>query len=166
MDAAPVDWRPDSAFVQAGASAREARVAGAGLRWALPWPEHGGLTGLLEVSAGRWSTQVTPRGEVGKVPRDHAVQLVAMPLVRWQPQPGGSAWFVEAGLGLSWHDRSYRVERKRQRSRFNFQEEVAVGRMLGGGHALSLRLAHMSNAGLRKPNPGETWWSLRWEVAW
>jgi hypothetical protein len=20
--------------------------------------------------------------------------------------------------------------------------------------------------GLRKPNPGETWWSLRWELAW
>jgi hypothetical protein len=71
---------------------------------------------------------------------------------------------VEAGLGLSLHDRPYRVARVQQASRLNFQEEVALGYHLGAGRAVSLRLAHMSNAGLRKPNPGETWWSLRWEA--
>ncbi len=163
MDVAPMDWRPDAVFVQAGASQRDAQVAGLGVRWS--WPlAPAGFSAVMELSASRWSTGLTPSG-VPVIGRDHPVQLVVMPLVRWQPQSGGSPWYVEAGLGLSWHDRTYRVERKHQGSRLNFQEEVALGRMLGGGHALSLRLAHMSNAGLRKPNPGETWWSLRWEVA-
>jgi hypothetical protein len=165
MDVAPPDWRPDGVFVQAGASARDARVAGLGLRWDGPsraraWGA--GWHGAMQVSVGAWSTGVT-RAE-GQV-RAHAVQVVAMPLVRWQPRQGASAWFLEAGLGLSVQDRRHEVGHLRQSSRLNFQEEVAAGRMLGGGQALSLRLAHMSNAGLRKPNPGETWWSLRWDVA-
>jgi hypothetical protein len=97
--------------------------------------------------------------------RAHVLQLVVIPLARWQPRQG-AAWFFEGGVGLSLHDRHYRVERVRQATRLNFQEEMAVGRVLGGGQAVSLRLAHMSNASLRKPNPGETWWSLRWELAW
>ncbi len=165
MDAAPLDWRPDAVFVQVGASARDARVAGLGLRWQISGPASGAQwSGRMEVSLGRWSTRVMPGG-LPPGGRDHAVQVVAMPVVRWRPAQGGSAWFMEAGLGLSWHDRSYRVERLRQGSRFNFQEELAVGRTWGGGHDVSLRMAHMSNAGLRKPNPGETWWSLGWAVA-
>ena len=165
MDAAPLDWRPDSVFVQAGASSRDARVGGAGLRWDLPWPHPAaGWRGTLQVSLARWSAAVSP-GDAPLAGREHVLQLVVLPAVRWQTDAGGSGSFVEAGLGLSLHDRPYRVERVRQGSRLNFQEELAWGRHLGGGHAVSLRLAHMSNAGLRKPNPGETWWSLRWEAA-
>ena len=43
-------------------------------------------------------------------------------------------------------------------------EVIALGVIAGPGQALSLRLSHISNAGWRKPNPGETWWSLRWEM--
>ncbi len=165
MDAATVDWRPDTVFVQAGASARDARVAGLGLRWswrrsAAVWG--GRLTGATEVSAGRWSSGVV---STQATVREHPVQWGLMPLARWQPSPGAPAVFVEAGLGLSWHDRTYRVEQVRQGSRLNFQEVIALGVIAGPGQALSVRLSHMSNAGWRKPNPGETWWSLRWEIA-
>lgn len=167
MDVAPSDWWPDTVFVQAGASARDARVAGLGLRWAWqPSALHAGgvLSGATEVSVGRWSTAVgMPPGVRG---REHAVQWTVMPLARWRLQQGRSAWYLEAGLGLSLHDRTYRVERVHQGSRLNFQEVIALGRNLGDGQAVSLRLSHMSNAGLRKPNPGETWWSLRWDFRW
>lgn len=164
MDAVSADWWPDSVYVQAGASARDARERSAGLRWELPWPlAGGGWRTAVQVSVGRWSTGVVSRGAAAA--REHAVQLVVLPLVRWQPRSQGSGGFVEAGWGLSLHDRTYRVGRLRQGSRLNFQEEVAAGWRLDGGHTVSLRLAHLSNAGLRRPNPGETWWSLRWETA-
>jgi lipid A 3-O-deacylase len=165
MDATPLDWRPDSVFVQRGASSRDAREAGIGLRWALPWPSDPASAdwrSALEVSVARWSTGVTPRG-VPVAGRDHAVQWVVIPQVRWPLAK--SAWFVQAGLGLSLHDRIYRVGRLRQASHLNFQQDLAWGRTLGGGHEVSLHLMHMSNAGLRKPNPGETWWSVRWGYA-
>ncbi len=167
MDVAPPDWRPDTVFVQAGASARDARVAGLGLRWS--WRSSalrggGVLSGATEVSVGQWSTVVG--APPGAAAREHVVQWAVMPVARWRPQQGRSAWYLEAGLGLSLHDRTYRVERVHQGSRWNFQEELALGRSVGEGQALSLRLSHMSNAGLHKPNPGETWWSLRWDFAW
>lgn len=166
MDAAPVwDGRPDAAFVQAGASQRDARVAGLGLRWNIALPAApAGWGGAIEVTAGRWSTRVTPGG-VPRAGREQTLHLVAMPVLRWRLQGDGASWFMEAGAGLSWHERPYRVERKRQGSRLNFQEELGLGHAWAGGQELSLRLAHMSNADLRKPNPGETWWSLRWAYA-
>jgi len=163
MDVAPPNWRPDRVFVQAGASARDARVAGLGLRWDAPPGSWGAdWRAAMQVSAGVWSTGLT---EPAGAARRHTAQVVVMPLVRWQPQQAASPWFMEAGLGLSLHDRRYAVGYLRQGSRLNFQEEMALGRLLGGGQALSLRLTHMSNAGLRKPNPGETWWSVRWDFA-
>ena len=47
---------------------------------------------------------------------------------------------------------------------FNFQSHLAVGYALGahGEHDLALRIEHFSNAGIRQPNPGIEFVSLRY----
>ena len=54
-------------------------------------------------------------------------------------------------------DRSFSTE-------FNFQSHLAVGYTLGarGEHDLALRIEHFSNAGIRSPNPGMEFASLRY----
>nr|WP_311732042.1 acyloxyacyl hydrolase [Variovorax paradoxus] len=51
-----------------------------------------------------------------------------------------------------------------QRTRFQFTEQLGIGRNFGaqGEHELSLRLRHFSNAGIRKPNPGENFVRVRY----
>jgi len=164
MDVATWDWRPDIAYVQAGASTREARVAGVGLRWNSPWPAgHWGprWSGALDVTVSVWSAPIM----LGGTDREHTTHWAVVPTVRRQLGQAHSPWFAEAGLGLSLHHHRYRVEGLVQSSRWNFQEVVALGRRLGegaGSSEVSLRLSHLSNAGLRRPNPGETWWAVRW----
>lgn len=167
MDLAPLDWRPDSVYLQAGGSRRDARVAGVGLRWNSAWPTHRwgiSWSGALDFTVSGWSAPVTAGGSQ----REHTAHWALVPIVRWQPHEGRSPWFAEAGLGLSLHHHRYRAEGQEQSSRWNFQEVVGVGRQLGDGegHAqVSLRLSHFSNGGLRRPNPGETWWTVRWSHA-
>jgi hypothetical protein len=47
---------------------------------------------------------------------------------------------------------------------FNFQSHLAVGYVLGerGEHDFGLRIEHFSNAGIREPNPGMNFGSLRY----
>lgn len=155
MDAAPL--RP-AAFVEAAAPSRTGnRVAGAGLRW--PWsPPWLRAAGALEVSVHRWSV---PGGGARS-------QLALMPLLRWSRSTREPAWFAEAGVGLSWHDGAYVPRAGGGVTRWNFQDVVALGRTLGPGAAqeLSLRWSHVSNASLRRPNPGDDRISLRWAFAW
>ena len=48
--------------------------------------------------------------------------------------------------------------------RVQFQSHLAVGHVLGerGEHDLGLRIEHFSNAGIREPNPGMNFGSLRY----
>lgn len=145
-------------FVEAGRSAREAGVAGLGLRWAWdPLRTLPRVRGATELALNRWSAP-TPQG------RQHPLQLTLVPVLRWTPA-AGSPWFVEAGIGLSWHDRHYTAGETQQSTRWNFQDVLAAGRGLGAGQEVSLRYSHVSNAGLRKPNPGEDRLTLRWLAA-
>ncbi len=142
--AAPVAW-----FVEAGRTARQARVAGVGLRrnWTR-WRAPLGLQGATEVAVSRWwsasSTEV----------RGASTQLTVVPVLRWRPAPD-AAWFLEAGLGLALHGPRDGARSTQARTRWNFEDVIALGWQPAPGWALSLRYAHVSNAGLRKPNPGE-----------
>lgn len=157
-DAAPVE----AFFVELGVTGEDTRVAGLGVRWALPgaveqWGE--GWSLAAELSLARWHA----RGPAG---RDGFMQLALLPLLRWRPNAGRSAWFVEGGVGLSLHDRRYTTRDIAMSTHVNFQETLALGRNFGahGQQELSLRLSHMSNASVRKPNPGEEQLLLRYAV--
>lgn len=133
-------------------------MAGAGVRGPSIWQAQflGGNVGLgLEVGIHAWSAQQ------GAGRRQHTVQAVAMPIFRWRGDGGGSPWFLEAGVGLSYHNKEYEAKSAHQSTRWNFNDVIGVGRSFRS-HEVGLRLSHFSNAGVQHPNPGDTRLALRW----
>lgn len=93
-------------------------------------------------------------------------QLAFVPSARFRFDDGASRWFVDAGIGLSYLDDIYATPRHSFSTRFNFTEFVSLGRSFGDDnrHEVSLRVQHYSNAGIKKPNPGENFVQLRYAV--
>lgn len=92
--------------------------------------------------------------------------LGLVPLLRYRFGQGRSGWFIEAGIGVSLMDPIYRTSEKQFSTRFNFVDVAGVGRSFGSRREreLSLRIAHVSNADIKKPNPGENFLQLRYAV--
>ena len=152
---------PEYALVQWSRS-RRAEAFAAGLLW--PWNDAprvwpGTLTWQIEATVGAW--QPLAAGHAGE--RQASVQLGLKPSARWVLRP---RWFLEAGIGLNVIAPRYRGGDRRFSTRLNFGDHIALGLRLGEGrgHELLLRLEHFSNAGLRKPNPGEDFVQVRY--AW
>lgn len=91
-------------------------------------------------------------------------QIGAIATWRYRFDGGASPWFVEGGLGVSVMDRLYRTDGRSFSTAFQFTEAIGAGYSFGtnGRHELSLRLQHFSNAGIKKPNPGENFVRLRY----
>lgn len=149
---------PDLIFVQAG-GARSAGSFAIGAAWAWSWRRDmagGRVGGYWEASFGRWYS------ESGGGRSAWVTQLGVTPTLRWQHP--GSRWFVEGGIGVNALAPLYQGRGKRFSTVLNFGDHVAVGRHFGasGGHEISLRFQHFSNAGIRKPNPGMEFLQLRY----
>lgn len=89
----------------------------------------------------------------------------AKPTLRWRPDTGRSPWFAEAGIGMTYAvNRRYITERKEFSTRYNFATHIGVGYLFGERlrNEISLRLEHHSNAGIKRPNPGENFLQLRY----
>lgn len=73
-------------------------------------------------------------------------------------------WFVEGGIGLAYLNEPYRNASKEFGTQWNFSDHLGVGRSFGADrqHELGVYVKHVSNAGVRKPNPGETFAQLRY----
>jgi lipid A 3-O-deacylase len=93
-------------------------------------------------------------------------QLAFVPSARFRFDDGASRWFMDAGIGLSYLDGIYATPRHSFSTRFNFTEFISLGRSFGDDnrHEVSLRVQHYSNAGIKKPNPGENFVQLRYAV--
>ncbi len=93
-------------------------------------------------------------------------QLAFVPSARFRFDDGASRWFADAGIGVSYLDDIYATPRHSFSTRFNFTEFIALGRSFGDDnrHEVSLRIQHYSNAGIKKPNPGENFLQLRYAV--
>jgi lipid A 3-O-deacylase len=91
-------------------------------------------------------------------------QLGAVAGWRYRFDHGASPWFAEAGLGLTMMNDRYQTPDRSFSTRFQFTEQLGIGRSFGaqGEHELSLRMQHFSNAGIRKPNPGENFVRVRY----
>lgn len=152
------DWPERSAFfVQLGAS-DDAKAFTAGATYDLRW-SRGHLHSFVETSFGRWNGEKAP-GEDGGA---WIVQVGLTPVLRWHP--GGSPrWYLEGGVGANLLLPVWRSRDKRFSTVFNFGDHLAVGRRFGddGKHELALRIQHFSNAGIRRPNPGENFVQLRY----
>ncbi|MEJ8845338.1 acyloxyacyl hydrolase [Variovorax rhizosphaerae] len=91
-------------------------------------------------------------------------QVGAIANARYRFDQGASPWFADLGLGLTWFDGHYETEDRRFSTQFQFTEVLGVGRNFGvnGAHELSLRVLHVSNGSIRKPNPGDNAVKLRY----
>ena len=158
--AKPSAAAPDAIFIQAG-TAGSTHEASIGLAWDWKgWPlaESASLTGHWELALSRWSFR---KGEVRESP--WLVQVSAIPVLRWRPSEGSSAWFVQGGVGATLTSHRYETERKNFSTCFNFGDHLAVGRSFGARREreIALRLEHFSNGGIKEPNPGENFFELR-----
>ena len=160
--AAPAAEMPRAMFLaEGGATVHGSYAVTAGASWPWNWQRAtrgGQWSGATEVFASHWSVRNRAGG------REGYTQLGIAPVLRYRFGQGRSPWFVEAGIGVSWFDSVYETNRKRFSTRFNFYDTIGVGRSFGQAreHEWSLRLTHISNAGIRKPNPGEDVLQLRY----
>lgn len=129
-----------------------------GLAW-LP-RKAGPLTLHADLAVRHWRTNHHHGGRRG------LTQWLAQGVWRYPLGRAQTPWFIELGAGVSVFDGHYQARHRRFSTRFQFVESVGVGYRLGTSRPqeISLRYQHISNAGIRSPNPGEDLVMLRW--AW
>lgn len=113
--------------------------------------------------AGAFSAYGEVFGSVWRTRHDGAhrtnVQVGVIGTLRYRL--GQSAWFIDGGAGLTLFNKTYRTLDREFSTTFQFTEVLGVGRSLGP-HELALRFQHVSNGGIRNPNPGENLVRLRY----
>jgi lipid A 3-O-deacylase len=154
------DLVPGGAFVEAGIADHSAYSATLGVVWPWAWRReiHGGeLTGMTEAYISHWNGR-------GGAERVSFTQLGLVPTLRYRFGRGRSDWFMEAGIGISAMDGKYRTTDKDFSTSFNFVDVLGMGRSFGPQRRqeLSLRVSHISNGNIKKPNPGENFLQLRY----
>jgi lipid A 3-O-deacylase len=164
IPAAAADLRPGQFFVQAGVGDKHTDSLTVGVRW--PWAWRTQFIGT-EVSAATEAFLSAWRApDFGGGHQTYA-QLGLVPMFRLRFDQGRSPWFVEGGIGITVTNHVYRTPERQFGSAGNFINTLSVGRNFGANnaHELSLRLAHVSNAGIKKPNPGLDFVQLRYGMA-
>jgi lipid A 3-O-deacylase len=157
------DLRPGGVFVEGGLAQQRTYNVTAGVLWYWSWRRDFGSTeasGITEAFVSNWSG----RADTGE--RRGFTQLGLLPLVRLRLDGGHSPWFIEGGIGVSLMDRIYHTQNKEFSTKFNFVDVLGAGRSFGADRRreLSLRVSHVSNGGIKKPNPGENFLQLRYAV--
>lgn len=160
VGAAAADLWPAGAFVEGGVARQDAYSVTAGLLWPWAWRREFGRTelgGVTEAYLSHWSAP-------GESQRQSFTQVGLLPVIRMRPDGGRSRWFVEGGIGLSYMDNRYRRRHKEFSTRFNFVDVVGIGLSLDADRRreVSLRISHISNGGIKEPNPGENFVQLRY----
>jgi lipid A 3-O-deacylase len=161
--AQPVADASPAVYVEGGQTlhgSANSDMAGVGVM--LPWRSVPGWQGAgrsfyWDLFASQWR---------GPLDGDHrsVAQIGVLATWRYRFDGGASPWFVEGGVGVSVMDRLYRTDDRGFSTTFQFTEAIGAGYSFGanGRHELSLRLQHFSNAGIKKPNPGENFVRLRY----
>lgn len=152
---------PSSAYAQWGAG-EHTRMHVIGATWDWGWRKDfawGHATGYWDASIGRWSSE-----HEGTRSSAWVTQLGVTPVLRLHPASWAPGVFLEGGIGVNVLNPIYRNRDKRFSTRFNFGDHLALGWQFGvqREHEVALRLQHFSNAGIKKPNPGENFVQLRY----
>lgn len=117
------------------------------------------LGGYWDLQLGRWSGPLRP-GQ----PRQSVWDLGFTPVFRLERAERTRVWpYVEAAVGFHLLS-DYHINGSRSFStRFQFGDHLGAGVRFGEGHQydMSLRLQHLSNGGLARPNPGINFIQLR-----
>jgi len=160
-NASAIDLRPDGYTVHGAVGTNTANMMGAGLVWDWNWEllrRKAEITAHTELLVNHWRADAFGGGTQG------FNQLVVLPTARFRLSQGRSPWFMEFGIGLSVLDRKYLTPHRGFSTRWNFYDTIGIGHSFGAGHAheLGLRWVHVSNANIKKPNPGQDFLQLRY----
>ncbi|XAH23649.1 acyloxyacyl hydrolase [Xylophilus sp. GW821-FHT01B05] len=129
-----------------------------------------GITAPIQWSSTLWGTKVGAywdlyysRLAIDSI-SEHMSLIGLVPSFRLRLNQGASPWFADAGVGLTYVDGLYHTDRKEFSTRFNFASHLGVGYSFGTNfqHEVQLRVQHISNAAIRRPNPGENFVQLRY----
>ena len=150
-------WR---ALVEVG-SAHQLRMARVGIvyDWESSWRLGSSLAlfGHTELVAGRWQVQPAER-----YLRSGFTQVGLTPALRLS---GASRTgpYAELGIGGNAIFPLYQALNTRFGTVFNFGDHLGLGWRLPGRHGpeLGIRFEHYSNAGIKKPNPGQNLFEVR-----
>lgn len=156
------NMRPDAVMVQGGMSPDHTAAAAVGLVWDWDWlrQRRSLLTAQTEFIVSHWRAESAGGGNFT------VQQLAVVPVLRMRLGRGRSPWYLELGVGASWLTRDYVTADKAFSTRWNFHDVVGGGYKFGaaGGQEIGLRYVHVSNLGIRRPNPGEDFVLLRYSV--
>lgn len=146
-------WTPNAASLQLGESRDGTQMTTLGLQWHRAWRHDwwgGQLSYSTEAQLGHWRADGLG-GSSGTY-----THVALLPLLRNRADGGRSRWFLEGGIGVSLTDNVYRSQHKQFSTRFNFVDVIGVGYSFGAAreHEVGLRVVHISNADIKKPNPG------------
>lgn len=106
-----------------------------------------------DLQVGRWSGTTDDLWEVGLTP-----------VFRAEPARQGKFFpYVEAAIGFHLLSDLRVNERRRFSTNFQYGDHIGLGVRYGERYRydLGVRLQHLSNGGLRRPNPGINFWQLR-----
>jgi hypothetical protein len=144
----------DGAWLEVGGGDHGTERAGGALmwKWSRSWFADTGweLGGYWELSAGGWRT-------------DRLVADIGFtPVFRLQ-RADWAGPYLEAAVGFHLLSRRSLTRERESGSNFQFGDHVGFGVRFGprGRYDLGVRLLHLSNAGLRQPNPGINFAVLR-----
>ena len=115
-------------------------------------PDDGHWVSYWEASLARWDGPGS----------NHLWDAGLTPYLRYQFS-GTSGWYAEAGFGVHYLSRHYERSGGRSATLYQFGSVLAAGYRFAGGSDVALRAAHISNAGLREPNPGISFVQLRYQ---
>ena len=150
----------DSASIEFGTgNGAEMWRVGAQWSWQSKWLERGNwhMGGYWDAQVGQWSGS-------GK---NTITDVGLTPVFRFQEtQPSGISPYVEGAIGFHLVAPVRLDERRGFTSAFQFGDHVGVGARFGERHRydLALRLQHLSNAGIRKPNNGINFTQVRFQL--
>ena len=153
----------DGVSVEIGFGDENTELARVGLQW--KWQKRWfaerawTLGGYWDLQLGRWSGPQRPGQEAQSV-----WDIGVTPVFRLERGERTRVWpYFEAAIGLHLLSDLRINSDRRFSSHFQFGDHVAAGVRFGDEHRfdMSLRLQHLSNGGLARPNPGINFIQLR-----
>lgn len=155
----PSEPPPRAVFVQHG-WAEHADSISLGGGWRLGWRYERPcctFTSSIEATISRWSFRTDSS--------EHVTQYGLTPAIRMERPGPNPRWFLEVGIGAAIISPIYRNRDRHFSTAFNFAEYLGIGRAFGErrDHELILRVEHFSNAGIKRPNPGENFIQIRYQ---
>jgi lipid A 3-O-deacylase len=166
QQSSPGDPAPYGIYVEGGGSLEsgsKTAVASAGFTFAFGQRHElwgGALTSYGDIFLSEWRAD-----RLGGGGRRDFTHFGAIATARLRFDQGRSPWFTDLGIGLTYLDPIYETPDRTFSTHFQFTEVLGIGRNFGegGAHELQLRLQHVSNAGIKEPNPGVSFVRLRYQ---